>query len=215
MGWIRKVKKKIRKRFFPTPKDLAERLFYSVELGEGDIVLDCGANVGEFTEYLAASGAEVLAFEPHPDAFAILKLRMMRFPNVKCYNKAVWIEDSKIRLFRSSQGKGIRDSESSSILSEKENVNSANYFEVECVNLISLLQSFPAPVRLMKMDIEGAEVEILESIVEHGCEGLIEYAFIETHDRSIPSLADRTERVRLKLEQLDPKSGSFYNFDWH
>lgn len=38
----------------------------------GDLVIDCGANVGEFAIICARAGAHVLAFEPDPREFAAL-----------------------------------------------------------------------------------------------------------------------------------------------
>src|SRR5690348_12928173 len=45
-------------------------------LGPGDIAIDLGAHVGTITERLARTGATVHAFEPDPDAFAILSAQM-------------------------------------------------------------------------------------------------------------------------------------------
>lgn len=42
------------------------------KLSKKDIAVDCGANVGRFTEMMAQTGATVYAFEPNPDAFAVL-----------------------------------------------------------------------------------------------------------------------------------------------
>ena len=42
-------------------------------LKPGDLVLDCGANVGAVTGPLAETGATVHAFEPDPFAFEKLK----------------------------------------------------------------------------------------------------------------------------------------------
>ena len=44
----------------------------SVTLKPGNIVIDCGANVGDVASRLARSGATIYAFEPQPDCFAIV-----------------------------------------------------------------------------------------------------------------------------------------------
>ncbi len=40
---------------------------------DGDIVVDIGAGIGEFTLWCAEAGARVVAFEPDPLAFACLE----------------------------------------------------------------------------------------------------------------------------------------------
>ena len=62
-------------------------------LRAGDIVFDCGANVGDVTVQLAQSGAQVHAFEPDPVAFARLSDRFSEVDNVTLHNVAVGTQD--------------------------------------------------------------------------------------------------------------------------
>src|SRR5689334_14105818 len=73
------------------PKQLARKKFNEAcaTLGPDDIALDCGANVGEFTELLARTGCQVFAFEPDPYAFSRLSERLANFPNARLMNAAV------------------------------------------------------------------------------------------------------------------------------
>ncbi|HPB69243.1 MAG TPA: hypothetical protein PLT76_10580 [Candidatus Omnitrophota bacterium] len=41
-----------------TPEEKARREFFSVRVKKGDVVIDCGANVGSITRHLSKSGAE-------------------------------------------------------------------------------------------------------------------------------------------------------------
>ena len=65
-----------------------------------DVVFDCGANVGEVTAQLVASGAQVHAFEPDPLAFAKLSERFVDAANLSLYNLAVATENGRARLHR-------------------------------------------------------------------------------------------------------------------
>ena len=58
-------------------------------LDETSIVLDCGANLGDVTARLAATGAHVHSFEPEPFLFSHLERRFAGTPNVTLHNVAL------------------------------------------------------------------------------------------------------------------------------
>jgi hypothetical protein len=51
------------------------------------------------------------------------------------------------------------------------------------------------------MDIEGAEVPILENLLDTGLIERIDWVFAETHQIVIPELADRTMALRQRVLQ--------------
>ena len=71
-------------------------------LRPGDIAIDCGANLGEVTTLLADTGAEVIAFEPDPYAFARLGARFAGGANVTLHQKAVSTGAGRVRLMRAA-----------------------------------------------------------------------------------------------------------------
>jgi hypothetical protein len=62
------------------------------------------------------------------------------------------------------------------------------------------------------MDIEGAEVSVLERLLESGLYGRIGQAFVEVHDRKVRELAERTERLRRLLRE---RGISNIDLGWH
>src|SRR5262245_51819241 len=60
-----------------------------LEVRPGDVMIDCGANVGDVTSLLARSGATIYAFEPNPLCFAILSNRFKAMSMVHCFNQGV------------------------------------------------------------------------------------------------------------------------------
>ena len=62
------------------------------------VVVDLGANVGEFAKVAAGFADEVHAFEPEPAVFETLKKDTAHLHNVHVHNAAVADEDGECRL---------------------------------------------------------------------------------------------------------------------
>lgn len=131
-------------------------------LRPGDIVVDCGAYVGEFTLYAAAavgSSGAVIAFEPDPCVFRKLEanIKLNSFSNVRALNKGVWSEDGRLKF--------VGDSVKGYSFMSAENDEAA--ISVPVVSLDNELGRMGvSKVDFIKMDIEGAEVKALEGARE-------------------------------------------------
>ena len=121
---------------------------------EGDVVVDVGAGIGEFTLWCADAGASVMAFEPDPLAFACLERNVPARSDVQSLPYALWKERAHLRLHGSAD-----TTESSLIEDGKANLRLA---DVEAWPLDQLPQIIALPViDFMKVDGEGVEPEIL------------------------------------------------------
>jgi FkbM family methyltransferase len=182
-------------------------------LSKGDIALDCGANVGLFTTRMAQSGATVYAFEPNPDAYRKLAEVTASYPNVLLYQAAVTTKLGEVELYLHKYADDDPEywSSGSSLLAEKSNVRKDNALKVEGIHLAAFIKDLGQPVKLMKMDIEGAEVDVLNQLLDEGLHESIEQAFVEVHDRRIKSLAKPTQRLRERLQALGV---SHFRLDW-
>ncbi|MFY7965262.1 MAG: FkbM family methyltransferase [Chitinophagaceae bacterium] len=112
-------------------------------------IIDCGANIGfSILKFkLQYPNAKILAFEPDEKNFELLKNNTKQFSNIQLENKAVWNENTTLQFnMIGTQG-------SSSFGDGRE-----NYKSVSAVKLKSYLQQ---PVDFLKIDIEGAEYEVL------------------------------------------------------
>ncbi len=121
---------------------------------EGDVVIDIGAGIGEFTLWCAGAGARVAAFEPDPLAFACLERNVAPHSEVGAFQYALWKERADLRLH------GSPDTSESSLIEDGK--ADARLAEVEAWPL----DAFPVVVGLpvidfMKVDGEGVEPEIL------------------------------------------------------
>lgn len=121
---------------------------------EGDIVIDIGAGVGEFTLWCVGAGASVIAFEPDPLAFACLEKNTTGLSAVQIYPYALWKERTNLRLHGS-----LDTAESSLIEDGRANLR---HVDVEAWPLDKLAFMTRLPViDLMKIDGEGVEPEIV------------------------------------------------------
>lgn len=120
----------------------------------GDVIVDVGAGIGEFTLWCANAGASVVSFEPDPQAFACLERNVRDLPEVRVLSNALWKERANLRLH------GTRDTDESSLIEDgKGNLRTA---DVEAWPLDQMPAAINLPViDFMKIDGEGVEPEIL------------------------------------------------------
>ena len=188
-------------------------------LKPGDVVLDCGANLGNVTAPLAATGAHVHAFEPDPYAFEQLQRRFDGVANVTLHNAAVGPEAGSIRLMRADnfddnpKGASVK----STVISGGRRIDEddANSIEVELIDLPAFIQGVVAEhgeVAFLKMDIEGAELELLEVMHARGLIDPIRLTVAETHEKKFKHLADRFAQLRHDFGEAYPVTK--VDLDW-
>lgn len=173
-------------------------------LGPGDIAIDCGANLGVITRILGAKGAEVHAFEPNPDAFRVLAERTKDMPNVHLHPQAVLDRPDTLTLYL-HVNYGLnpeRFSSRSSLIAEKRNVDDRKGLQVEVIDLVAFIGSLGRPVKLLKIDVEGAEYAILNALIDRGVIDRIDNIYVETHAHSIPSLQPVDAALRKRIAEL-------------
>lgn len=143
---------------------------YSIELNiDRPVILDCGGHIGLSAIYfkLQHPNAAVTVFEPDAENFKFLKnnLASQGYPDVVLRNEAVWKENTTL-TFNSEA------SMSSKITLDEESQGVS-------VKAVRLKDELITEIDLLKMDIEGAEYEVLRDIKDklH----LLKNMFIEYH----------------------------------
>ncbi|MFH0976549.1 MAG: FkbM family methyltransferase [Spirochaetota bacterium] len=183
----------------------SDNSFLSVitKLSKYDICIDCGANVGHVTEQMAQNGATIYSFEPNPFAFEELKKKFNGIQNIHIFNKGVWDRNTKMKLYmhENSDEDEVKWSVGSSILEYKGNVLKNKYVEVEIIDLVDFINKLDKKVAILKIDIEGAECELLGKLINSRTYKKIKYIFVETHDHKIPELKERTDNIRNIIKQ--------------
>ena len=124
-----------------------------IDFAEGDVVLDCGANLGDLLLWFRLRGLAVryTAFEPSPLEHGCL------VENVRphtAHNIGLWNTRGQLSFYVSSQG------------ADSSLIEPAHYDEVIEVPTERLDAYVDGPVKLLKLEAEGAEPEILEGLGE-------------------------------------------------
>lgn len=182
-------------------------------LRPGSLAVDCGANVGNVTAALASTGLDVVAFEPHPDAFAELERRFAGTLSVTCLRQAVGAGAGTRRLHLHPPGDAtpLDVSAGASLFGGKRNVDARSWIPVETIGLPSFLDGLDRRISLLKLDVEGAEVEILERMLESDMLERIELVLVEMHDWVVPELEERGAALR---ERLADERYDHVHLDW-
>ncbi len=173
------------------------------KLNQDSIVIDCGANVGDITNKFAKTGATVYAFEPDPLAFSILSKRFEKTKNVTIFQKGVWDRNTKTLLY---QHKNKIENElaftvSSSIVIEKINVASEFAVEIEVIDLIKFINQLNKKINVIKLDVEGAETEILTKIIDTKTYLFFDNLYAETHESKIQNQKIQIDAIRKKISE--------------
>ena len=180
---------------------------------EGMTCIDLGANIGTYTKKMAARAKYVIAFEPDPWAQAKLRDNVSQLNNVRVEDAAVGTSEGKVLLYRHPQfdDDPLLYSESSSVIASKRNVVSKGAIEVRQIDFIKYLENLDKDIGILKIDIEGAEVDLLEALFERpDILKRIDRIFMETHETKIPDHKRRVQALRKKAHSMKKPKFNFY-----
>lgn len=170
---------------FAKDSSLLDTLFY--QINETDIfrpllnnsntknlvVLDLGANIGLWSIYAAAASSRILAIEPSPNTFKVLKEMVSQFPNIEVAQLALAPRDGNCFFYENDVNTTCNST-----------VNTYGTMTmVEGIKLSSILKRFKLNhVDVCKIDVEGAEELSLLLADLQAVDGLIDSFHIEVHN---------------------------------
>ena len=194
------------------PKDFVKHMR---SLDEASLVIDLGANVGFVSECLARTGAKVIAFEPNKEALKKLRLVESNYKNISVepYAAGIKNESAHLYLHRDTFTNDTDLTQSSSLKSDKPNVSPDLYDEVVEVDFAEYLRRIDRHIELIKIDIEGYEIELINHLIDTNVLDNVGKVYLETHDKLYPQLVVSTEELKNRIEKEGLSEKFFY--EWH
>jgi len=145
---------------------------YKIDIPQDAVIIDCGANIGLSVIYLnnLYPNARIIAYEPDEINFELLtyNINCIKKDKIELNQAAVWISEGYID-FENTGGLG------SKIVSGEKSEKSKK------IKSIRLRDRLTNKIHLLKMDIEGAEYEVIKDIKDklH----FVDNIFIEYHGK--------------------------------
>jgi FkbM family methyltransferase len=138
---------------------------------EGDIVVDIGAHMGRYTiigSKRVGTQGKVVAIEAHPGNFEMLNrnIKLNQLTNVIPLNYAVYSKETKIKLYLPDEESGYtmhHSIMSNYVFTKYKDKTEDKFVEVSANTLDYFLQlEGITDVNWIKIDVEGAEFEVLQ-----------------------------------------------------
>lgn len=173
------IKKKLRiyllnffffRKFFYNYKSTKRlKIFNNLNLNKNSIFLDFGGHEGIFSYFfLDKFNCKIEIYEPSKFLFEILKKKFKKFKNVSVHNLAVSNKSASSKLYfhkKTTKENFLIFAQSSSLISaQKENISKNIFEKIKTINLKKILNKHKF-IDVIKIDIEGAEYKILDTII--------------------------------------------------
>ena len=166
-------------------KEIFDQQIYKFNCAtETPYIIDCGANIGLSIIYFKQlfPNAEIIGFEPDDTIFNVLKhnIEVFNLSNVVLIKKACWNKETTLQFYSEGAdgGRAAKDFDTN------------NLIEVETTRLRNYLNR---KVDFLKIDIEGAENEVLHDIKDLLVN--VDRVFVEFHsfvgkEQMLPEILD-------------------------
>jgi len=151
-------------------------LLHEADLGPDSVVVDVGAFTGAWAQFFIDKyNPTIHAFEPNPDSFAELQERTAKHPKLKPYCYGLGGEDSTVEFTLNGLGSSMCDERSKSTDLPRMSV------EIAAVDRIWEELAL-GNVDLMKINIEGAEFPLLETMIRADLFKQVDCFMIQFHE---------------------------------
>lgn len=177
-----------------------DKIYDQFDLENLHTVIDIGANVGIFTNYMTGKNAKVVhAIEPTGRAFTELKKQFYYYNSIHSHKIGIGAKNEKLTIYTNNDNSTISNF----------NYKTSDNCTEEVVDVLTLSSFYTtqnlSSVDLIKIDIEGMEYELIESLstpdLLRCSRYLIEY-HVNTEDRGFPlnKMLERFERLGYDID---------------
>ncbi|OGM64299.1 hypothetical protein A2961_00205 [Candidatus Woesebacteria bacterium RIFCSPLOWO2_01_FULL_39_21] len=176
-------------------------------------IIDCGANIGLASLYFKIKypNSKIICFEPVKETFRYLKMNLTKFSNVTLVNAA--LSESKKLTYIYRPASNAEGNLESSIFTSRFQASKIIKEKVKGVRLSDYTKSLN--VNFLKLDIEGAEGEVLNDLVKHRRLRKIKNIFLEYHSyrqNSLAKILNIFEKNSFKIIQYGGAKPPFWWF---
>jgi len=172
---------------------------------------DAGAHIGYYSliaSRLVGKGGRVVAFEPDPANVDVLRENLLRngVSNVDVITAALWSHSGVVTFQRSASEGPEVSSRRGAVVAPNGKGLEAGLIRVEALTLDAFAADYDPPT-MIKIDVEGAEVEVLE-----GAQNLVArirpVLLLEVHHQAAATfLQDRLRQNGYEIEWLAGRPG--------
>ncbi len=179
--------------------------FFRKWIKEGDVIVDIGANIGYYVlqeARLVGNSGRVYAIEPVAENVELLQknIELNNYSNVETFELAIGPENKVLPIYLTP----LRNWNSMLKIKESESLIKKKTF-VKTVTLDKFLENKPLP-NIVRMDVEGYEVEIIKGMKALLSSGKPLKLFIEIHPHivkeKIKDLLDTLKSFGFKLKKV-------------
>jgi FkbM family methyltransferase len=187
---------------------ISPRFEYFVEpwlrVKQADVFIDIGAHIGKYAIRFAKKASKVIAIEPSRETFRVLvrNLSVNRLENVTAVEVAAWNGRTELPLY---SGRYAGQNSTKEVSSKWERIRGEPIDSIVSRNQLSR-------VDWIKIDVEGAEVEVLEGATRT-IDGMKPTIIVEVwmnNERKLKAFADRMQYGVIRISPLRYPNRSSY-----
>ena len=180
------------------------------EINENDTIIDIGGHIGLFTLFCKqfTKAGKIFSFEPIKENYDIFleNIKMNGLQNIISHNVAVTKTEGNIPIYLSNDESGHSVFEKDAKTVNVESISLKKIFDKNNINRCNLL----------KLDCEGSEYEIIESLPNDYFEKIdkiiIEYHFVEKYPILFKNLIKKLESIpfAIEIKKFDNSMGMIF-----
>jgi FkbM family methyltransferase len=179
-----------------------ETLRLNYDLNEKSLVFDVGGYKGEFAgDIFCKYNATIYVFEPINLFFQIIQNKFAKNPKVKIFKFGLAGRDEQMEISMSDNASSVfLKTEDSETIQLKSIVNFIQENKIQSVDLI-------------KINIEGGEYELLESLIENNLISVFKNIQVQFHDFLLDDGKERMSKIQEHLSKTHHITYQ-YEFVW-